>query len=65
MAEQETAKEHLRTLLNFPELTLSDYSLDANAEERVGAVIIRHTSEGRSAQLFFQKFPTKKFPTKQ
>ena len=57
--EQETAKEHLRALLNFPELTLSDYSKDANAEARVGAVIIRHTPEGRSAQLFFRKFPTK------
>ncbi len=57
--EQETAKEHLRALLNFPELTLSDYSKDANAEARVGAVIIRHTPEGRSAQLFFRKFPIK------
>ena len=55
--EQETAKEHLRALLNFPELILSDYSHDANAEARVGAVIIRHTAEGRSAQLVFQKFP--------
>jgi hypothetical protein len=47
--EQETAKEHLRALLNFPELILSDYSHDANAEARVGAVIIRHTAEARSA----------------
>jgi len=57
--DQETAKEDLRTLLNFPELMLSDYSQDAHAEERVGAALIRHTSEGRTAQLGFRKFPTK------
>jgi hypothetical protein len=57
--EQETEKVHLRALLKFPELTLSDYSKEANAEARVGAVVIRHTPKGRSAQLFFRKFPTK------
>jgi hypothetical protein len=57
--EQETAKERLRALLNFPELLLSDYSQDAYAEERVGAVLIGHTQEARSAQLAFQKFHIK------
>ena len=57
--DQETAKEDLRTLLNFPELMLSDYSQDAYAEERVGAALIRHTREGRSTPLSFQKLRTK------
>jgi hypothetical protein len=57
--EQETAKEHLRALLNFPELMLSDYSKDPYAEERVGAALIGRTPEARSAQLGFQKFHTR------
>jgi hypothetical protein len=43
---QQTEKEQLRGLLNFPELMLPDYSQDAYAEERVGAALIRHTREG-------------------
>jgi hypothetical protein len=57
--EQEAIKEDLLALLNFSELMLSDYSQDAHAEERVGAALIGHTQEARSAQLDFQKFRTK------
>jgi hypothetical protein len=56
---QETEKEQLRALLNFPVLMLPEYSQDAYAEERVGAVLIRHTREGRSTPLSFQKLRTK------
>ena len=56
--EQETKKEYLRALSNFPELPLLDYSQDPNAEERVGAALIRHTREWRSTHLGFQTLTT-------
>ena len=57
--EQETAKERLRALLTFPELTLSEYSQDAYAEKRVGAALIGHTQEARPVQSGFQTFYNK------
>ena len=56
---QETEKEQLRALLNFPELMLPDYSQDAYAEERVGAVLTGQIPERRSTRVGFQKLPTK------
>jgi hypothetical protein len=55
--DQETAKEDLRTLLNFPELMLSDYSQDAHAEERGGRSAYPTYIGGAHNSAWFPKVP--------